>query len=85
MDKRAILDLLMQNIERNKVQYSQEDIELLDAIRETVMEMEVARSMFNSVSDPQLVDLAIHAEDLARTRYDYLITIAKRRDLRSIN
>lgn len=85
MDKKAILDLLMQNAEKNKMKHSEDDLELLSAIKETITEMEVARSLFNSVSDPQLIELAIHAEDVAKTRYDYLITMAKRRDLRKIN
>lgn len=85
MDKKAIIDLLMQNAEKNKIEYSEDDLELLSAIKEAVTEMEVARSLFNSVSDPQLIELAIHAEDVAKTRYNYLITIAKRRDLRNIN
>ncbi|WP_291651532.1 DUF2508 family protein [Clostridium sp.] len=85
MDKRTILDLLMQNIEGNRIDYSEDDLDLLSAIKDAVTEMEVARSLFNSVSDPQLIELAIHAEDVAKTRYDYLITMAKRRELRKIN
>lgn len=85
MDKKVILELLTQNVEKNKAKYSQEDLDLLDAIKETIMELEVASSMFNTVSDPQLIDMAIYAEDLAKARYDYLINIAKKRELRSIN
>ncbi|MCR1951999.1 MULTISPECIES: DUF2508 family protein [unclassified Clostridium] len=85
MDKKTILDLLMQNAEKNKIQYSEDDLELLSAIKDAITEMEVARSLFNSVSDPQLIELAIHAEDVAKTRYDYLISMAKRRELRKIN
>lgn len=85
MNKKAILSLLMQNVEKNKLEYSEEDLELLSAIKETVIEMEVARSLFNSVSDPQLIELAIHAEDVAKTRYNYLITMAKQRELRKID
>ena len=46
--------------------------------------MEVARVLFNSVSDPKLIEVAIHEEDVARTRFDYLICMAKRRGLRRI-
>jgi len=46
--------------------------------------MEVARALFNSVSDPKLIELAIHEEDVARTRYDYLINMAKKRCLKRI-
>ena len=46
--------------------------------------MEVARALFNSVSDPKLIELAIHEEDVARARFDYLISIAKSKGLRRI-
>ncbi len=85
MNKKAIFNLLMQNVEKSKSEYSEEDLELLSAIKETVIEMEVARSLFNSVSDPQLIELAIHAEDVAKTRYNYLITMAKQRDLKKVD
>lgn len=85
MDKKTILDLLMQNAEKNKIKYSEDDLDLLRAIKESVMEMEVAKSLFNSASNPQLIELAIHAEDVAKARYNYLISIAKKRDLRKIN
>lgn len=85
MDKKTILDLLMQNAEKNKIKYSEDDLDLLRAINESITEMEVARSLFNSVSDPQLIELAIHAEDVAKARYNYLIATAKKRDLRKIN
>ncbi|MGG7144213.1 DUF2508 family protein [Clostridium nigeriense] len=84
MDINTILDFLMKNMDKNKNEYSEEDIMLLTNIEETIKEMEVARSLFNSVSDPKLIELAIHAEDAAKTRYDYLISMAKSRDLRRI-
>ncbi|MGG7059067.1 DUF2508 family protein [Clostridium tertium] len=84
MDINTILDFLMKSMDKNKNEYSEEDIVLLTNIEETIKEMEVARSLFNSVSDPKLIELAIHAEDAAKTRYDYLISMAKSRDLRRI-
>lgn len=84
MNKIEILDLLFKNVEKKKIEYSDEDIAILNDIEETIKEMEVARTLFNSVSDPKLIELAIHEEDVARTRYDYLISIAKSRDLRRI-
>ena len=85
MNINGILDLLMKNTEKNKYEYSKEDIDLLNNIAETIKEMEVARALFNSVSDPKLIELAIHAEDAAKTRYDYLISMAKSRELRKID
>lgn len=85
MDINTILDFLMKSMDKNKNEYSEEDIVLLTNIEETIKEMEVARALFNSVSDPKLIELAIHAEDAAKTRYDYLISMAKSRDLRRID
>lgn len=84
MNKNMILDLLLRNTEKSKKEYSEEDIVLLNNIKETISEMEVARALFDYVSDPKLVELAIYSEDMARTRYDYLISVAKRRELRMI-
>ncbi|MBS4803486.1 MAG: DUF2508 family protein [Clostridium sp.] len=84
MNKNIILDLLLRNTEKSKKEYSEEDIVLLNNIKETISEMEVARALFDYVSDPKLVELAIYSEDMARTRYDYLISVAKRRELRMI-
>lgn len=84
MNKNIILDLLLKSTLKSKKEYSEEDIALLNNIKETISEMEVARALFDYVSDPKLVELAIYAEDAARTRYDYLISVAKRRELRMI-
>lgn len=84
MNKNVILDLLLRSTDKVKKEHSEEDIALLNNIKETISEMEVARALFDSVSDPKLVDLAIYAEDTARTRYDYLISVAKRRELKMI-
>lgn len=84
MNKNIILDLILRNTDKSKKEYSEEDIALLNNIKETISEMEVARALFDYVSDPKLVELAIYAEDTARTRYDYLISVAKRRELRMI-
>lgn len=84
VNKITILDLLFKNVEKKRIEYSDEDIAILKNIEETIKEMEVARALFNSVSDPKLVELAIHEEDVARTRYDYLISMAKSRNLRRI-
>ena len=84
MNKSAILEFLFKSEEKKKREYSKEDIAILKDIQETIKEMEVARVLFNSVSDPKLIELAIHEEDVARTRFDYLICMAKRRGLRRI-
>ena len=84
MNKNIILDLLFKNVEKNNNEYSDEDIAILKDVQESIKEMEVARALFNSVSDPKLIELAIHEEDVARARFDYLISIAKSKGLRRI-
>ena len=84
MNKILILDLLFKNLNKKNIGYSEEDIAILKDIKESIKEMEVARSLFNSVSDPKLIELAIHEEDAAKTRFDYLLSIARNRGLKRI-
>ena len=84
MNKILILDLLFKNLNKKNIGYSEEDIAILKDIKESIKEMEVARSLFNSVSDPKLIELAIHEEDVAKTRFDYLLSIARNRGLKRI-
>ncbi|MGL5379153.1 DUF2508 family protein [Clostridium sp.] len=77
MNRNIIMEMLSQRIE-----YNEEDQELIDSIEEARMEIQVARAMFDNVSDPKLVELAIHAEDVAKMRYDYLISMAKKKELK---
>lgn len=51
-------------------------------IRESIKEMEVAESMFNSVDDPQLIEAAIYREEAAKRKFDYLLSVAKEQYLR---
>ena len=85
MSNNIVLRFLMQEVETNKKKYTEEDLLLFEAINESIMEMEVAQSLFNWVSDPKLIDLAIHTEDVAKSRYNYLIALAKKRELRKID
>lgn len=84
MNKSAILEFLFKSEDKRKVEYTEEDKAILKDIEETIKEMEVARILFNSVSDPKLIELAIHEEDVARTRFDYLLGLARSRGLKKI-
>ena len=66
----------------NKTDKNKEDIELLQAIHDAIKEIEAARSLFNNVQDSKLIDIAIFSEDVAKKRYDYLISLAKQKGLR---
>lgn len=62
-----------------------EDTELLEAIENTVKELEAARSLFDNVQDSNLIEVAIYSEAVARKRYEYLLMLAKKRGLRVSN
>ena len=55
------------------------DNEILKQIEDVMMEIESAECMFNSVSDPKLIEAAIYRSDAAKKRYDYLISLAKKK------
>lgn len=78
MNKDIILDFVSKKIDTN----DEEAMEILKCIDEAKLEIEVAREMFNFVSDPRLVDAAIYKEDSAVKRYEYLITLAKKREIK---
>jgi hypothetical protein len=48
-------------------------------------ELEAARSTFDNVQDSRLIELAIYAEEVALKRYEYLLSLAKERDIRVSN
>lgn len=50
---------------------------LIEEMEIAKMEINVARSMFNNVNDDALIEVAIYSENVARKRYDYLLSIAK--------
>lgn len=77
MNKGIISEVVMAKIDYK----SKEDNELIQCIEETKVEMDVARAMFDFVSDPKLIEVAIFSEEVAKRRYDYLITIAKQRGI----
>ena len=55
---------------------------LLEDMEIAKMEINVARSMFNNVNDDDLIEVAIYSENVARKRYDYLLSIARKRGIR---
>ena len=79
MNKKTILELILgkyENEDKNEI-----DEELIRCIREAVLEIEAAQSMFNYVSDPKLIEAAIYREDAAKKKFEYLISLAKEKRL----
>ncbi|HHD2753112.1 TPA: YaaL family protein [Clostridium perfringens] len=77
MDKKKISDYLIK-----KIDYSNEDQEILKAIEQTILEMEVARSAFQNAYDDKLIDSLIYKEQDINARYEYLIREAKKRGIK---
>lgn len=62
MNKGKILNFILARYEYEDTL----DDELLESIRETIEEMQIAQCMFNYVNDPKLIEAAIYREDAAR-------------------
>ncbi|MBS5927603.1 MAG: DUF2508 family protein [Clostridium sp.] len=62
-----------------------EGLDIIDAIEDAKAELEAARSIFDNVQDSKLIELAIYAEEVALKRYEYLLSLAKERDIRVSN
>ena len=73
MNKKNIVEYLMYKID-NPYVYEK----LLEDMEIAKMEINAARSMFNNVNDDNLIEVAIYSENVARKRYDYLLSIARK-------
>jgi predicted secreted protein len=76
MNKKNIVEYLINKTEDSKM-YAQ----LIEDMEIAKMEINVARSMFNNVNDDKLIEVAIYSENVARKRYDYLLSIARERGI----
>ena len=72
MNKKDIVEYLMDKTDSPNM-YEK----LLEDMENAKMEINVARSMFNNVNDDKLIEVAIYSENVARKRYDYLLSIAR--------
>lgn len=73
MNIKNVLNLILEK-------YNNDDIiseKVIEEIKESIMEMKVAESMFNSVNDSKLIEAAIYREEAAKKKFDYLLSIAK--------
>ena len=77
MDKKNILKFLL-------IKYRDEhtvDKKIIKELENTIKEIEVAQSMFDTVSDSKLVEVAIYKEDAAKRTYEYLLSLAKEKGI----
>lgn len=73
MNIKNILNFILLNYYKDN-----KDIDkVIKEIQETIIEINVAESMFNSVDDPKLIEAAIYREEAAKKKFDYLLSVAK--------
>ncbi|MEG0613952.1 MAG: DUF2508 family protein [Clostridium sp.] len=76
MDRNKIMEIMMfNNI------YTEEQCEIIKGIQNSITEIEVARSCFDNVGDPNLIDIAIYKENEAKSRYVYFLAQAKEKGI----
>lgn len=76
MNKKSVLEYIS-----DKATVIDENHQLLDDMEAAKRELDAARSMFNNVNDSTLIEVAIYSEDVAKKRYDYLLSLAKEKGL----
>ena len=76
MNKKSVLEYIS-----DKATVIDENHQLLDDMEAAKRELDAARSMFNNVNDSTLIEVAIYSEDVAKERYDYLLSLAKEKGL----
>lgn len=62
-------------------QGSLKDLSITDLVYRAHKEWEQAKSFFNEVNDPELIDHAIYAMEAAERKYIYLLKLAKKEQL----
>jgi len=81
MNKNKIIEYVIGKMSQDKKNKDFIDEELLREVEYTLIEIETARSMFNTVSDHKLIEVAIYSEQIAKQRFDYLLSIARKRNI----
>ncbi|SUY44967.1 Protein of uncharacterised function (DUF2508) [Clostridium putrefaciens] len=66
----------------NKRIYTKEQIEVIQALEETINELETARCMFENANDSKLIEVAIYSEQAIKAKYEYLLFEARKLDIK---
>ncbi|MHC1682018.1 MAG: DUF2508 family protein [Clostridiaceae bacterium] len=72
---------LMRLFNANKKKYTKDQIELIEAIENARLEIDVYRSMFDEVTDPSLIEFAIYNEEATMKKYIYLLLQARKKGI----
>lgn len=77
MDRIKIIEMIL-----NSKHYSKDEKEVIAGIEEAILELEVAKNGFNNVNDKNLIDICIHKEDEAKSKYTFYLSQAKAKNIR---
>ncbi|MGX4601654.1 DUF2508 family protein [Faecalimicrobium sp. JNUCC 81] len=67
---------------RNKIDKDKEKQKIMKEIKRAQVEVKTAEHFFQFVSDPELVDVAIYDLEAKKSRYRYLIRMAKEKGIK---
>lgn len=83
MNKGLIADLVMRRVNKRKAEEENQEVkDIIRYIEEARVEMQAAREMFEFVNEPKLIEAAIYKEEAAIKRYEYLLALAKKREIK---
>jgi hypothetical protein len=66
------------------VNFVSEEDEILKAIKNTELSLECAYTKFHNVTEPELIDSCIYEIKALQTKYNYLMGIAKTKQIRGV-
>lgn len=82
MDKANVLSILEQKAKEAGFD-DEEKKKILVEIENAKQELESARLYFETVKDPGLIEYAIYKEAAANSRYCYLLSLARKKNIRN--
>ena len=77
MDRSKIIEMIL-----NNKRYTKDEKEIIAGIQEAMLELEVAKNSFDNVSDKNLIDVCIHKEDEAKSKYVFYLSQAKKKNIK---
>lgn len=77
MDKGKVVRYLM-----NRLDYTKEQRDIIEAIADARQELQIAIAYFDMVNESKLIDYAIYMENAATARYTYLLSEARRLEVK---
>lgn len=67
---------------KNKLNKDKEKSKIITEIKRAQLDVKTAENFFDVVTDPELIDVAIYELEAKKSRYQYLIKIAKEKGIK---